>query len=320
MDVTRRGLLGTPALLATSAAQAAWPDKPIRIVVTFPAGTQTDILTRLYAPGLAQQLGQPVIVDNRGGGQGVIGIRAVLAAPADGHMLLMIGVSTGASAPHMIKDLPYDPLRDLVPIGMVAEAPYLLICDPRLPVRDAAELIAYAKARPGQLSFGHGAPSRHVAGGLMANMAGIEALEVAYRGQPEATNECAAGRISYTIADLGEALVQAREGRVRALAVTSAKRSAAAPDLPTVQEAGVPGFIATTWYGLAATGGTPRPVIDRLNAELRKVLADPEVRTQLAGQGIDEPAPGTPEQLGALIRSELVKWEKVVRASGAGVN
>ncbi len=311
MDVTRRGLLGTPALLATSAAQAAWPDKPIRIVVTFPAGTQTDILTRLYAPGLAQQLGQPVIVDNRGGGQGVIGIRAVLAAPADGHMLLMIGVSTGASAPHMIKDLPYDPLRDLVPIGMVAEAPYLLICDPRLPVRDAAELIAYAKARPGQLSFGHGAPSRHVAGGLMANMAGIEALEVAYRGQPEATNECAAGRISYTIADLGEALVQAREGRVRALAVTTAKRSTLAPDIPALAET-LPGYNLSVWFMLGGRAGLPEDVIARVNAALGQILAEPGLAQQLAVQGL-EIRQLAPDALRAFMAAEAENWGNIIR-------
>ena len=311
MDVTRRGLLGTPALLATSAAQAAWPDKPIRIVVTFPAGTQTDILTRLYAPGLAQQLGQPVIVDNRGGGQGVIGIRAVLAAPADGQMLLMIGVSTGASAPHMIKDLPYDPLRDLVPIGMVAEAPYLLICDPRLPVRDAAELIAYAKARPGQLSFGHGAPSRHVAGGLMANMAGIEALEVAYRGQPEATNECAAGRISYTIADLGEALVQAREGRVRALAVTTAKRSTLAPDIPALAET-LPGYNLSVWFMLGGRAGLPEDVIARVNAALGQVLGEPGLAQQLAVQGL-EIRQLAPDALRAFMAAEAENWGNIIR-------
>jgi tripartite-type tricarboxylate transporter receptor subunit TctC len=149
MRIRRRSLLSIALATAVMPSLAAWPDRPIRIIVTFPAGTQTDILTRLYSPALSQKLGQPIIVDNRGGAQGVIGIRAALAAPADGHTLLMIGVSTGASAPHMIKDLPYDPLRDLVPIGFVADAPYLLICDPRLPTRSTAELIAYAKARPG---------------------------------------------------------------------------------------------------------------------------------------------------------------------------
>jgi tripartite-type tricarboxylate transporter receptor subunit TctC len=311
MNLARRGLLAAPLILTVPTARAAWPDKPIRIVVTFPAGTQTDILTRLYAPGLAQRLGQPVIVDNRGGGQGVIGIRTVLGAPADGHTLLMIGVSTGASAPHMIKDLPYHPLRDLVPIGMVAEAPYLLICDPRLPVRSAAELFAYAKARPGQLSFGHGAPSRHIVGALMANMAGFEALEVAYRGQPEATNECAAGRISYTIADLGEALVQAREGRVRALAVSTANRSTLAPDIPALSET-LPGFNLSVWFMLGGKAGIPDEVIARVNTALGEVLAEPSLAQQLAVQGL-EIRRIAPDALKSFMAAEVENWGNIIR-------
>ena len=311
MEIARRGLLAAPLVLAAPTARAAWPDKPIRIIVTFPAGTQTDILTRLYAPGLAQRLGQPVIVDNRGGGQGVIGIRAALAAPADGHTLLMIGVSTGASAPHMMKDLPYHPLRDLVPIGLVADAPYLLICDPRLPVRNAAELFAYAKARPGQLTFGHGAPSRHVAGALMANMAGIEALEVAYRGQPEATNECAAGRISYTIADLGGAVVQAREGRVRALAVTTLGRSALAPEIPPLSDA-LPGYNLSVWFMLGAAAGVPPAVIARINAALAETLAEPGLGQQLAVQGL-EIRTLAPDALKTFMASEVENWGNIIR-------
>ena len=240
--ITRRAALALPAAGAAAvglpfpAAQAAWPDRPVRIIVTFPAGTQTDILTRLYTPGLAQRLGQPVVVDNRGGGQGQIGIRAALTAPPDGSTLVMVGVSTGASAPHMIKDLSYDPRRDIVPIALIAEAPYLFICDPKLPVRNLPELIAYAKARPGQLNFGHGAPSRQIVGLLMAKMAGIEVTDVAYRGQPEATNDVMGGRLSFSVADLGDALVQAREGRVLELAVNTATRTAHAPDNPTVSE------------------------------------------------------------------------------------
>ena len=300
MNLARRGLLAAPLILTAPTARAAWPDKPIRIVVTFPAGTQTDILTRLYAPGLAQRLGQPVIVDNRGGGQGVIGIRAVLGAPADGHTLLMIGVSTGASAPHMIKDLPYHPLRDLVPIGMVAEAPYLLICDPRLPVRSA-----------GQLSFGHGAPSRHIVGALMANMAGFEALEVAYRGQPEATNECAAGRISYTIADLGEALVQAREGRVRAVAVSTANRSTLAPDIPALSDT-LPGFNLSVWFMLGGKAGVPDEVIARVNTALGEVLAEPGLAQQLAVQGL-EIRRIAPDALKSFMAAEVENWGNIIR-------
>lgn len=311
MRLNRRSLLAAPLGLAAPAARAAWPDRPIRIIVTFPAGTQTDILTRLYSVPLAQKLGQPIIVDNRGGAQGVIGIRAALAAPADGYTLLMIGVSTGASAPHMIKDLPYDPLRDLVPIGMVADAPYLLICDPRLPVSSAAELIAHAKARPGALSFGHGAPSRHVAGSLLAKLAGIEALEVAYRGQPEATNDCAAGRISYTIADLGDALVQAREGRVRALAVTTEARSPLAPEIPALAET-LPGFNLSVWFLLGAAAGVPEPVIARINAALTEVMAEPGLRQQLTVQGLDiRSLP--PETLRGFMASEVENWGRIIR-------
>jgi tripartite-type tricarboxylate transporter receptor subunit TctC len=311
MRLDRRSLLAAPLGLAAPAARAAWPDRPIRIIVTFPAGTQTDILTRLYSVPLAQKLGQPIIVDNRSGAQGVIGIRAALAAPTDGHTLLMIGVSTGASAPHMIKDLPYDPLRDLVPIGMVADAPYLLICDPRLPVRSAAELIAHARARPGVLSFGHGAPSRHVAGSLLAKLAGIEALEVAYRGQPEATNDCAAGRISYTIADLGEALAQAREGRVRALAVTTAARSPLAPEIPALAET-LPGYNLSVWFLLGAAAGVPEPVVARINAALTEVMAEPGLRQQLAVQGLDiRSLP--PETLREFMTSEVENWGRIIR-------
>ncbi|MBV1796644.1 tripartite tricarboxylate transporter substrate binding protein [Siccirubricoccus sp. G192] len=311
MHLGRRGLLAAPLLLAAPASLAAWPDRPIRIIVTFPAGTQTDILTRLYTPGLAQRLGQPIVVDNRSGGQGVIGIRAAMGAPADGHTLLMIGVSTGASAPHMMKDLPYHPLRDLVPIGLVADAPYLLICDPRLPVHSAAELFAYARARPGQLSFAHGAPSRHVAGSLMARMAGIEALDVAYRGQPEATNDCAAGRISYTIADLGEALVQAREGRVRALAVTTADRSPLAPDIPAMSET-LPGYNLSVWFMLGAAAGVPQPVVERINAALTEVMAEPGLRQQLAQQGLDiRSLP--PEALKGFMATEVENWGRIIR-------
>ena len=311
MHPGRRGLLATPLVLAASAARAAWPDRPIRIIVTFPAGTQTDILTRLYAPPLAQKLGQPVIVDNRGGAQGVIGIRAALAAPTDGHTLLMIGVSTGASAPHMIKDLPYDPLRDLAPVAMVAEAPYLLICDPRLPVQSTAEFIAYGNARPGALSFGHGAPSRHVAGSLLAKLAGIEAVDVAYRGQPEATNDCAAGRIAYTIADLGEALVQAREGRVRALAVTTAERSPLAPELPALAET-LPGYNLSVWFMLGAAAGVPQPIVGRINAAMAEVMAEPGLRKLLAVQGLDiRSLP--PEALAGFMAGEVENWGRIIR-------
>ncbi len=317
---TRRSVLaalpaaGALALPFGPARGAAWPERPVRVIVTFPAGTQTDILTRLYTPGLAQRLGQPVVVDNRGGGQGQIGIRAALAAPPDGHTLVMVGVSTGAGAPHMIKDLSYDPRRDILPIALIAEAPYLVVCDPRLPVRSLPELIAHARARPGQLNFGHGAPSRQIVGLLMARMAGIEVVDVAYRGQPEATNDTIGGRLSFTVADLGDALVQAREGRVRALAVTTAERSALAPDIPTVAET-LPGFAMSVWFLLSGPAGTPPEVVRRVNAEVAAVMAEPELRARLAAQGM-EVRGLPPERLREFLAEEIENWGRVVRLLG----
>lgn len=310
----RRALLLMPALALPRVARAAWPDRPIRIIVTFPAGTQTDILTRLYIPALAQRLGQPVVVDNRGGGQGQIGIRAALQAPPDGNTLVMVGVSTGASAPHMIKDLSYDPRRDITPIALVAEAPYLVVCDPRLPVRTLAELFAHAKARPGQLNFGHGAPSRQIVGLYMAKLAGIEVADVAYRGQPEATNDTMAGRLSFTCADLGDALGLAREGKLRALAVSTAERSGLAPDIPAVAET-LPGFGMSVWFMLGGSSALPAEVVRRLNAEMSAVMAEPELRGKLAPQGL-EVRSLPPERLRQFLSDEIDGWGRVVQALG----
>jgi tripartite-type tricarboxylate transporter receptor subunit TctC len=313
---SRRVLLAAlPAMLAAPRlARAAWPERPIRIIVTFPPGTQTDILTRLYAAPLSERLGQPVVVDNRGGGQGQIGIRAALAAPADGHTLVMVGVSTGASAPHMIKDLSYDPRRDLLPIALIADAPYLLVCDPRLPVHSTAELIAYAKQRPGQLNFGHGAPSRQIVGQLMAHMAGIEVPDVAYRGQPEALTDTAQGRLSYTFSDLGDALVWAREGRVRALAVSTAQRSPLAPEIPSLAET-LPGFGLSVWFMLAGQPGLPPAVVQRLNTEIAGVMAEPALRAKLATQGLDVRSED-PARLREFLGTEIETWGRVVKTLG----
>ncbi len=310
----RRALLASPVLALPGLARAAWPDRPVRIIVTFPAGTQTDILTRLYIPGLAQRLGQPVVVDNRGGGQGQIGIRAALQAPPDGHTLVMVGVSTGASAPHMIKDLSYDPRRDITPIALVAEAPYLFVCDPKLPVRTLADLIAYAKARPGQLNFGHGAPSRQIVGLYMAKLAGMEVADVAYRGQPEATNDTMAGRLSFTCADLGDALALARDGKVRALAVSTAQRSSLAPDIPAVAET-LPGFGMSVWFMLGGSSALPPEVVSRLNTEMAAVMADPEMTAKLAPQGL-EVRGLPPDRLKRFLSEEIDNWGRVVQALG----
>ena len=271
------------------------------------------------APRLAVPLGQPVIVENRPGADANIAMEVVARASPDGHTLLLIQPGVAINPP-LYGKVPFDPIKDFAPISLIGESPNIVAVHNGLPANTMQELLALARAKKGGLFYGATSSPTHLATELLNTLAGIQTVRVPFKGAPPALTALMSGEVQIVISSIGTLLPIARAGKVRALAVTSAKRSAAAPDLPTVQEAGVPGFVATTWYGLAATGGTPRLVIDRLNAELRKVLADPEVRTQLAGQGIDEPAPGTPEQLGALIRSELVKWEKVVRASGAGIN
>jgi tripartite-type tricarboxylate transporter receptor subunit TctC len=331
MQTRRKTLAALPALAVLSAvpfllsslpvqAQApAWPSRPLRIVVGFTAGGPVDLVARIVAPRLAVPLGQPVIVENRPGADANIAMEVVARASPDGHTLLLIQPGVAINPP-LYGKVSFDPIKDFAPISLIGESPNIVAVHNGLPANTMQELLALARAKKGGLFYGATSSPTHLATELLNTLAGIQTVRVPFKGAPPALTALMSGEVQIVISSIGTLLPIARAGKVRALAVTSAKRSAAAPDLPAVQEAGVPGFVATTWYGLAATGGTPRPVIDRLNAELRKVLADPEVRTQLAGQGIDEPAPGTPEQLGALIRSELVKWEKVVRASGAGIN
>lgn len=314
-----------PVLLAAAAGQVQaqaptqWPTRPLRIVVGFTPGGPVDLVARIVAPRLATPLGQPVIVENRPGADANIAMEVVARANPDGYTLLLIQPGVAINPP-LYGKVPFDPLKDFAPVGLIGESPNIVAVHNGLAANTMQELLALARAKKGGLFYGSTSSPTLLATELLNTMAGMQTVRVPFKGAPPALAALMSGEVQIVISSIGTLLPLARAGKVRALAVTSAKRSIAAPDLPTVQEAGVPGFVATTWYGLAATGGTPRAVIDRLNAELRKALADPEVRQQLAAQGIDEPAPGTPEQLGALIRSELAKWEKVVRASGATVN
>jgi tripartite-type tricarboxylate transporter receptor subunit TctC len=307
------------ACLAAPAMAQTWPTRPLRIVVGFPPGGPVDLVARIVAPKLSAQLGQPVIVENRPGADANIAMEIVARSTPDGHTLLLIQPGVAINPP-LYRKVPFDPLKSFAPVGLIGESPNIVAVYNGLPATTMQELVALARAKKGGLFYGATSSPTHLATELLNTLAGIQTVRVPFKGAPPALAALMSGEVQIVVSSIGTLLPLARAGKVRALAVTSAKRSAAAPDLPTVAESGVPGFVATTWYGLAATGGTPRTVIDRLNAELRKLLAEQDVRSQLAGQGIDEPSPGTPEQLGALIRSELVKWEKVVRASGAGIN
>ncbi len=299
-------------------AQAqGYPTKPIKIVVTFPLGGAPDILSRLFGVKIQEHWGQPVVVDNRPGAGGNIGADYVAKSPADGYTLVMGTVGTHAINPSLYSKMPYDPLRDFVPVVLVAQTPNMLVVNNNVPVKSVKELIDYAKANPGKVFFGSPGigTSIHVSGELFNTMTGAKPVHVPYKGRQFAIPDLLAGQIHMMFDNMPSALPVAKEGKLRALAVTSAKRHPAAPDIPTMSET-LPGFEATSWFAVYAPAGTPADVVAKLNAELNRVMALADVRERLAGIGLDVVG-GPPEQLAAYTRAELAKWAKVVKASGA---
>ena len=319
---SRSALLKTlPLLFATLILSGAvraqiYPAKAVRIVVPFPPGAGVDIVTRLFTPRLTEMLGQQFIVDNRGGAAGNIGAEAVARAAPDGYALLT-APSSAAISRSLYKNLSFDLARDFEPIALLASTPYVLVVHPSLPVRSVKELIALAKARPGQLIFGSSGngSGAHLAAELFKMQAHVDLLHVPYKGTPPAVTDLIAGQVSLVFGNTLSVLPQVKAGRLRGLAVTSAKRSLAAPELPTVAEAGLPGFESGTWFALLAPAGTPREIVTRLNATITKIGQTPDIRDRLAAQGA-EPLGGAPEEVGAFVRSEITKWGKVVAASG----
>ena len=303
------------ALSAATAAAQAFPTKPIRLVVTFPSAGAPDILARLFAD--KAQLGQPVVVENVPGAGGNIGADKVAKSPPDGHTLVMGTVGTHSINGALYAKLPYDMVKDFSPVAHVASAPNLLVVTNDLPVKNVAELISYMKAHPNKLSFGSPGigTSVHVSGELFKSMTGTTMQHVPYKGRQFAIPDLVGGQIQVMFDNMPSALPMAREGKIRALAQTTAKRSAAAPDVPTVAET-VPGFEATTWFAIFAPAGTPREVVAKINAEMQRVFKLPEVADKLKTLGL-EPWISTPEELGRLQAAEIVKWAKVVKDSGA---
>ena len=306
------------AVLAASACPAAaqgFPGKPIRLVVTFPPGGAPDILARLFSE--KAQLGQPVVVDNKPGAGGNIGAADVAKSAPDGHTLVLGTVGTHSINGALYSKMPYDMVRDFAPVGHIASAPNLLVVTNALPVKNVAELIAYMKANPDKLSFGSPGigTSVHVSGELFKSLTGTMMTHVPYKGRQFAIPDLVGGSIQVMFDNMPSALPMAKEGKIRALAQTTLKRSPAAPDVPTVAET-VPGFEATTWFAMFAPAGTPRDVVSRLNAELVRVFKLPDVADKLKGLGL-EPWLSTPEELAAYQATEIVKWAKVVRDSGA---
>jgi tripartite-type tricarboxylate transporter receptor subunit TctC len=313
--------LGTPslflfALLSVEAvAQTAYPAKPVRLIVPSAAGGGTDIIARALAQKLSESLGQQFVVDNRPGAGQMIGIELAAKSPADGHTILM-AASTLAINPIMYKKVPYDPLRDFAPITQAALLPNVLVVHPSLPVKSLAELIAYAKQRPGQLNFASAGigTSPQMSVELLKSMAGIDMVHIPYKGTAPGVVDLLAGQVSVMAPNLLTALPHIKAGKLRALAVTSAKRSEALPEVPTIAES-LPGYDSTQWYGVLAPAGTSRGIVARLHDEIVRALRTPEVMQRLAADGA-EPVGSNPEEFAAFIKSEIDKWAKVASAAG----
>jgi len=302
----------------SGAAQAAdgYPLRPVRMIVAYPPGGGTDQVGRVMAEQLTQTLGQQVVVDNRGGATGNIGTELAARAAPDGYTLLMGNVAPNAVNVSLFKKLGFDPVKDFAPVSLVAITPNILVAHPSMPVKTVKELIAYAKAKPGALNFpsaGVGSSS-HLAGEMLKSMAGISMVHVPFKGGGPAMVATIAGEVQIMFATMPAAMPHVKSGKVRPVAVTTAKRSQAMPDLPTIAEGGIQGYEAATWYGLLAPARTPKAVIDRLHGDTVKILAGP-ARQRLEAQGF-EPEGGTPAAFAAYIKSEIAKWARVIRDAG----
>ena len=306
----------TMAVPASGADVVAYPRKPIRIIVPFPPGGPSDMQARLIGIKLGEALGQAVVVDNRGGAAGIIGTELAARADPDGLTLILIS-ATNAVQPSLYPKMPYDLMRDFAFITPVTSGPGIVVVNMSLPVRSVSELIAYARARPGKVSFGSaggGAPS-HLAVELLKVMTHIDAVHVPYKGMAPALTDVIGGQLQFSIPTIAAGLPLTRAGRLRALAVTGAHRSPAEPALPTVAEAAVPGYQASNWYGFAAPEKTPRAIVNGLSQEFARILAAPDVRDKLLNVGM-EPTTTTPGQFTDFVKAEMVKWAGVVKTAG----
>ncbi|MBB5694683.1 Bug family tripartite tricarboxylate transporter substrate binding protein [Muricoccus pecuniae] len=315
----RRAVLASLlALPGLARAQGAWPDRPVRIVVPFTPGGSTDIIARALAAELQEALKQPFVVENRGGAGGTIGTEVVAQAPPDGYTLLMGHIGTLAVNPFLYRGLSFDTVDSFAPITLAAVVPNVMVVNPRkVPAGGIAELVALARRRPGALTYGSGGngSAAHIAMAAFLLATGMAMEHVPYRGTAPMINDLIGGTIDLTFTGGPPALPPVRAGMLRALGVSSAHRLAGAPDIPTIAEQGVPGFEANQWYGLLAPAGTPRPVVERLNAECTRILRGEKLRPRLEGEGA-EAAPGTPEAFRDLILAERARWGEVVRRTG----
>jgi tripartite-type tricarboxylate transporter receptor subunit TctC len=314
-------LFGWLAVVSLAAAAETYPSKPIRLVVPFPPGGSLDVVARAIGQKLTDAWGQPVIVDNRPGAGGNIGADLVAKSAPDGYTILEGALSTHAVNVSLYSKMPYDPVRDFAPITLVAVTPNVLVLNPSVPANSVKELIAYAKAHPGKLSFGSGSngSAGHLAGELFKMEAGVDMVHVPYKGAAPAMQDLLAGQTQLMFDNLANSMQYVRAGKLKALAVTTERRSALVPELPTLAEQGLPGFDISTWWGFMAPAGTPKEIIAKWNAEVTRILSTPEMKAFFAQQGA-EPAPTTPEAFATMIQREIAKYAKIVKASGAKVD
>ena len=303
-------------VLATTAG-GSFPTRPVRFVVPFAPGGSTDTLARVLGARLADGLGQPVVVDNRAGANGDIGMQIVASAPPDGHTIVLGYIANLGIGPAVTAQMPYDQVRDFAPITHLANAPNILVVHPSVPAGNFKAFVAYVKANPRKVNFASASVASigHLTGELLNGLASIDMVHIPYKGSGQAVGDLVGGQVQAMFSGMSSTLPHVRAGKLRALAVTSAKRSTAVPDVPTIAESGFPGFEATAWYGLLAPARTPKPAVARLHAETVKALAMPDVRQRLEGVGF-ELVGSTPDEFAAYIRSEIAKWAKVVKASG----
>ena len=302
------------ALTAFGAVAQEYPSRPIRFIVPFPPGGGNDTMARTIGNKLAAVLGQQFVVDNRAGAGGVIGAETAAHAAPDGYTLFLGGVASHSIVPNLQPKLGYDPVRDFAPISLIASAPLILVVHPSVAAKSVKELVQLAKARPGQLNFASNGTggSSHLAAELYKMMTGTDMVHVPYKGLSPALTDLLSGQVQLMFSSTVAILPQVRAGRLRPLAMTSAKRSAAMPDVPTVAESGVPGYETASWYGVLAPAGTAKTIIDRLNREIVKAVQLPDVRERLTSEGA-EPAGGSPAEFGAHIKRELARWSQVIK-------
>jgi tripartite-type tricarboxylate transporter receptor subunit TctC len=304
------------ALAATPTLAQQYPVKPIRYISPYPAGGGNDTLLRILADKVGEQMGQRIIVDNRPGANTIVGTELMVKSPPDGYTFLLIP-NTFATNPAFYPKLPYDTAKDVAPVAQVAQSPQMIVAHPSFPAKTLKELLAMARAKPGTLTYGTSGNGSigHLAGLLLTSMTGVQLTHVAYNGTAPAVNELVGGHIPLMVSSMISTLPQVRSGKLKIIALTTAQRAKALPDVPTIAESGVPGYDATLWYGILAPARTPEALVKRMNAELGTALKSPDVVDKLSTQAV-EPRHTSPEQFAALIRNELGKWDKVIRTSG----